>query len=48
MSNRCDCGRSDDWHYAKCRSLDGAVVTPAREGNDWIYQNDHQPTKEET
>lgn len=35
----CNCGRTDDWHYSRCRTLTTAELTSTREGVDWLYRN---------
>jgi hypothetical protein len=39
----CDCGRTDGWHLAKCRSLTAPAVEVWIDGAYWIYRN---PRKE--
>lgn len=35
----CDCGRTDGWHLAKCRSLTAPAVEVWIDGSHWIYRN---------
>ncbi|BCP41462.1 hypothetical protein MINTMi27_15550 [Mycobacterium intracellulare] len=39
--NECTCDRADDWHYARCRSLDSATVVSTHEGINSLYRNAH-------